>query len=173
MKKIISLLIMTTMAVVSFAKPDFEIPNIKEYATEEECAKDNDIALKTAKFYLDANLPSDIYESAAALRYIIVWTTASKDIMITVSADRDHYLKCEQKEVGAQLMGAYFAGSIIYCLEHNQKEQNFDMHYFALSKMLTYYDKNKSITGTDKYMDKVLKDFQKGKLEAKERKLFK
>ncbi|MCQ2190101.1 MAG: hypothetical protein MJY63_00475 [Paludibacteraceae bacterium] len=173
MKKFISLLIMVSMAIATHAKPDFEIPDIKEYATAEECAKDNDKVLKTAKFYLDAELPNDIYESSAALRFMIVWATASKDIMLTLSAEHDHFLKCEQKEIGAQLMGAYFAGSIIYCLENKQKEQNFDMHYFALTKMLNYYDKNRSITGNDKYMDKVLKDFKSGKLKNKEKKRFK
>ena len=65
------------------------------------------------------------------------------------------------------------AGCIIYCLENKQKDHNFDMHYFALSKMLNYYDKNKSITGSDKYTDSLLKDFKKGKLKAKEEKKFK
>jgi hypothetical protein len=70
-------------------------------------------------------------------------------------------------------MAAYLAGSIIFCLENNQKDHNFDMHYFALSKMMTYYEKNRSITGSDKEMDKLLKEFKSSKFKAKEEKKFK
>ncbi|MEE0084514.1 MAG: hypothetical protein UE068_09850 [Paludibacteraceae bacterium] len=63
-------------------------------------------------------------------------------------------LQCKDKDISPQLMAAYFAGCIIYCLENKQKDHNFDMHYFALSKMMTYYEKNRSITGSDKEMDK-------------------
>lgn len=173
MKKVFSLLITAFIAVASFAKPDFTIPQIEKYANADECRKDNDIALKTANFYLDAELPADIYESRLAAKYMFVWVEASDEILFTVSHEISPFMHCQDKDISIQLMGAYMAGCIIYCLENKQKDHNFDMHYFALSKMLNYYDKNKSITGSDKYTDSLLKDFKKGKLKAKEEKKFK
>lgn len=173
MKKVFSLLITAFITVASFAKPDFTIPQIEKYANADECRKDNDIALKTANFYLDAELPADIYESRLATKYMIIWISASDEILLTIDEQRSPYLQCKDKDISPQLMAAYFAGCIIYCLENKQKDHNFDMHYFALSKMMTYYEKNRSITGSDKEMDKLLKEFKSSKFKAKEEKKFK
>ena len=173
MKKVFSLLITAFIAVASFAKPDFTIPQIEKYANADECRKDNDIALKTANFYLDAELPADIYESNLAAQYMIIWISASDEILVTLDELRCPYLKCKDKDISTQLMAAYFAGCIIYSLENKQKDHNFDMHYFSLSNMLNYYEKNRSITGSDKEMDKLLKEFKSNKFKAKEEKKFK
>ena len=173
MKKVFSLLITAFIAVASFAKPDFTIPQIEKYANADECRKDNDIALKTANFYLDAELPADIYESRLAARYMVVWISASDEILVTLDELRCPYMQCKDKDISTQLMSAYFAGCIIYSLENKQKEHDFNMHYFALSKMMTYYEKNRSITGSDKEMDKLLKEFKSSKFKAKEEKKFK
>lgn len=173
MKKVFSLLITAFIAVASFAKPDFTIPQIEKYANADECRKDNDIALKTANFYLDAELPADIYESRLATKYMLIWVEASDEILFALDSKRGPYLQCKDKDISIQLMAAYLAGSIIYCLENKQKDHNFDMHYFALSKMMTYYEKNRSITGSDKDMDKLLKEFKSSKFKAKEEKKFK
>ena len=93
MKKVFSLLITAFIAVASFAKPDFTIPQIEKYANADECRKDNDIALKTANFYLDAELPADIYESRLAAKYMFVWVEASDEILFTVSHEISPFLR--------------------------------------------------------------------------------
>ena len=173
MKKVISFLITAFMAIACFAKPDFTIPQIEKYANADECRKDNDVALKTANFYLDAEFPADIYESRLAARYMLKWVEASDEILFALDSKRGPYTQCKDAAISVQLMAAYMAGCIIYCLENKQKEHNFDMHYFALIKMLNYYEKNRSITGSDKDMDKLLKESKSSKFKAKEEKKFK
>lgn len=160
------------MTIACYAKPDFTIPQIEKYANPDECRKDNDVALKTANFYLDAEFPADIYESRLAARYMWTWIEASDEILFSISS-KSPYMQCKDIDISTQLMAAYMAGCIIYCLENKQKEHNFDMHYFALIKMLNYYEKNRSITGSDKDMDKLLKESKSSKFKAKEEKKFK
>ncbi len=173
MKKVFSLLITAFIATVCFAKPDFTIPQIEKYANADECRKANDTALKTAKFYLDAELPADLYESRLAAKYMLIWTEASDEITFVIGHETSPFMQCKDEEISFQLMAAYLAGCIIYSLENKQKEHDFNMHYFALIKMLNYYEKNKSITGSDKEMDKLLKESKSSKFKAKEEKKFK
>ncbi|MBO4806910.1 MAG: hypothetical protein J5554_12825 [Paludibacteraceae bacterium] len=173
MKKTLLLITLVFSVLTGYAKPDFEIPNIDNYESEEACRKDNDIAYKTAKYYLSAPLPEDALWVFPAAHYIMVWTEASKDLTVYVGQNISPYLECESQDISKQLAIAYFSGCIIYCLENKQKEHDFNMHYFALSQMLTYYEKNRDVTGRDKKMDDYLKMFKKGKLKAKEEKKFK
>lgn len=172
MKKTFFTFLLVLAALSGYAKPDFEIPEIEKYVSAEQCRKDNDVALKTAKYYLEAKLPDDVYWSQDAARYVILWISSSEDIMVTLDEKIQSWMKCENTAVCSQLFAAYLSGCVIYCLEHKQRELNFDMHYFALSKMLDYYDKNKSVSGSDKVFDDLLKSYQKGKLKAKEQKKF-
>ncbi len=173
MKKTLILIALVLSTLTGYAKPDFEIPEIKKYESAEDCRKDNDIALKTAQYYLSAELPEEAFWTLSAAQYIMAWVEASDDITIYIDEKRGLYLKCESQDISSQLAVAYFAGCVIYCLENKQKEHDFNMHYFAVSKMMTYYEKNKGKTGSDKIMDGYLKDFKKGKLKAKEEKKFK
>jgi hypothetical protein len=106
MKKVISILISAFMTIVCYAKPDFTIPQIEKYANADECRKDNDIALKTAKYFLNAELPADIYESNLAAQYMIIWISASDEIVVTLDDLRCPYLKCKDKHISTQLMAA-------------------------------------------------------------------
>ncbi|MBP5455141.1 MAG: hypothetical protein J6Y37_01425 [Paludibacteraceae bacterium] len=173
MKKTLILITLVLSTLTGYAKPNFEIPEIKKYESAEDCRKDNDIALKTAQYYLSAQLPEEAYWTLSAAQYIMTWIEASDDITVYIDKKRGLYLKCESTDIASQLAVAYLAGCTIYCLENKQKEHDFNMHYFAVSKMMTYYEKNREKTGRDKIMDGYLKDFKKGKLKAKEEKKFK
>lgn len=163
---------MAFITVVTYAKPDFSIPQITKYENADSCRKDNGIALKVAKYYLNADLPNDIEDALAATRYMFVWIEASDEIILSIDKKRGPYMEVKEEALRILSMSAYFAGSIIYCQENKQKEHNFEMHYFALCQMLSFYDKNKAVLGSDKNLDKLLKDFKSGKLEAKEKKKF-
>ncbi len=172
MKKIVSLIIMAFIAVSSYAKPDFTIPEIEKYENAEQCKKDNDIVYKSAKYYLSTNLQDDKYEAISAAKYMWIWTQASEDIVFKISPRRSPYLKCKNENRAVQMLGAYLSGCIIYCLDNKHRDHDFDMHYFAISQMLTYYDKNKAAIGNERAMNKMLKDFKSGKLKEKEQNKF-
>ena len=173
MKNTLILITLVLSTLTGYAKPDFENPENKKYESAEDCRKDNDIVLKTAQYYLSAQLPEEAYWTLSAAQYIMTWIEASDEISVYIDEKRGLYLKCESSDIASQLAIAYFAGCTIYSLENKQKEHDFNMHYFAVSKMMTYYEKNKGKTGSDKIMDGYLKDFKKGKLKAKEEKKFK
>lgn len=173
MKKVLVSLLLAFVSLSTYAKPDFEIPEIQKYESADSCRKDNGIALKTAKFYLNANLPSETLYSLEAARYIMVWIEASEDILVELDNKRAAFLQCKNEEIETQLAAAYMSGCVVYCLENNQKEHNFDMHYYALTQMLAYYEKNRGISGSDKEMDKLLKESKKDNFKAKEEKKFK
>ncbi|MBR6105321.1 MAG: hypothetical protein IKP81_09740 [Paludibacteraceae bacterium] len=173
MKKTVLSLFLASIAFFGYAKPDFEIPEVKKYENAEECRKDNDIALKTAKFFFDAKLPEDLPWVKKANAFVLVWLTESDDIMVTIDETRCPFMKCDNKDIRSQMLVAYLSGCVVYCLENKQKEHNFDMHFFALTKTLEYYEKNKSISGSDKFMDKLLNDSKKSSFKAKEQKKFK
>ncbi len=172
MKKIVSLIILAFMAVASYAKPDFTIPEIEKYDNAEECRKDNDIAFKSANYYLSAKLPEEKYEAISAAKYMWIWTQASDEIVFKISPRKSPYLRCKNEDKAVQMLGAYLSGCIIYCLNNKHREHDFDMHYFAVSQMMTYYEKSRATSGKDRAMDKMLKDFKNGKLKAKEEKKF-
>ncbi|MCQ2207092.1 MAG: hypothetical protein MJZ02_02585 [Paludibacteraceae bacterium] len=172
MKKTLFTLFLAITSFVGYAKPDFEIPEIPNYASAEDASKDNEIALKTAKFYLEAKLPEDVVYSKQAAQFLIVWATVSEDISITLDEKKCQFMKCENPNVGTQLLLAYMSGCIVYGLENKQKDFNFDMHYFALTKTLEYYVKNKAVSGSDKIMDKLVKEAEKKNFKEKEQKKF-
>lgn len=172
MKKIISLIIMAFIAVSSYAKPDFDIPEIEKYDNAEQCKKDNDIVYKSAKYYLSTDMQDDKYEAISAAKYMWVWTQASEEIVFTIGPKTSPYLKCKDEDRAVQMLGAYLSGCIIYCLDNKQREHDFNMHYYAISQMLTYYDKNKSTIGNERAINKMLKNLKSGKLREKEEKKF-
>lgn len=172
MKKTLFTLLLAIASFVGYAKPDFEIPEIPNYASADDARKDNDIALKTAKFYLDANLPEDVVWSVKAAQFLMVWAAVSDDISITIAEKNCPFLKCENKKVGSQLLVAYMSGCIAYGLENKQRDFNFDMHFSALTKTLEYYVKNRNISGSDKVMDKLVKESEKKNFKEKEQKKF-
>ena len=173
MKKVFLVFFLAVASLASYAKPDFEIPEPKAYDSAEECRKDNDIALKVAKFYLDANLPDDVVWAKDAASFLLTWITASGDITLVISDKRCEFLKCKDKNIGSLVLMAYMSGCVDYCLENKQHDHDFNMHYFALTKMMEYYEKNREITGSDKEMDKLLANFKKKSFKEKEEKKFK
>lgn len=173
MKKMIFTLAMAFASLVGYAKPDFEIPTISKYETADECRKDNEVAIKTARFFLSADLPDDILYARNAALYLFSWVEASDEIFLFIDESRSPYAKCADKDIRLQLSFAYFSGCVIYFDEKKEGQHTFDMHYFALTEMLNYYEKNKHVLGSDKEMEKLLKLYKKGKLKEKEQKSFK
>lgn len=173
MKKTIITLALAFISLIGYAKPDFEIPEISKYETADECRKDNEVAIKTARYYLSAPLPDDILYARQAASYLFKWVEASDEIHLIIGGSRSPYSKCADKDISTQLAFAYFSGCVIYFGEKKEGKHTFDMHYFALTEMLNYYEKHKEILGSDKEMEKMLKMLKKGKLKEKEQKNFK
>jgi hypothetical protein len=151
MKRINAILIALMLIPLSaIAQKNFNVPTTDDILTVEGCHQHHNDAMKCAKYYLKNNL--DARQMKDAANYFMLWIGNSDEITITIG-DPAHtaLVNCNP------LLGAYLAACVIYNQDKKEKNLTFDMHHFAMLKMIDFYEKNKDYTGNisdiDSYVD--------------------
>lgn len=148
--------------------PDFEIPPAKKYQSVEACNADSGIALKSAKYLLSTELPTDAFYAKKAGDFILLWTfTTSEFGVLICDLNFGLFDDCGNDNEKKKLLGeAYLSAFTVYRLETKKiYDFTFDAHFFAMESTLAFYKKNIEYFGKCKTLDKLLKLQEKGKLK--------
>lgn len=156
--------------------PDFEIPQAKKYQNNEDCIADNGIALKSAKYLLSTELPTDAFYAKKAGDFILLWTFSTPEFSVLFADELNFglFATCGNDNEKKKLLGeTYLSAFSIYRMETKKVyDFTFDAHHFAMESTLAFYKKNIEYFGKCKALDKLLKLQEKGKLKDELEKKF-
>lgn len=156
--------------------PDFEIPQAKKYQNNEDCIADNGIALKSAKYLLSTELPTDAFYAKKAGDFVLLWTLSTPEFAVLFADELNFglFATCGNDNEKKKLLGeAYLSAFSIYRMETKKVyDFTFDAHHFAMESTLAFYKKNIEYFGKCKALDKLLKLQEKGKLKDELEKKF-
>lgn len=156
--------------------PDFEIPQAKKYQNNEDCIADNGIALKSAKYLLSTELPTDAFYAKKAGDFILLWTLSTPEFSVLFADELNFglFATCGNDNEKKKLLDeAYLSAFTIYRMETKKVyDFTFDAHHFAMESTLAFYKKNIEYFGKCKALDKLLKLQEKGKLKDELEKKF-
>lgn len=156
--------------------PDFEIPQAKKYQNNEDCIADNGIALKSAKYLLSTELPTDAFYAKKAGDFVLLWTLSTPEFAVLFADELNFglFATCGNDSEKKKLLGeAYLSAFSIYRMETKKVyDFTFDAHHFAMESTLAFYKKNIEYFGKCKALDKLLKLQEKGKLKDELEKKF-
>lgn len=155
--------------------PDFEIPQAKKYQNNEDCIADNGIALKSAKYLLSTELPTDAFYAKKAGDFVLLWTFSTPEFTVLIDEINLGLIETCGNDIEKKklLDEAYLSAFTIYRMETKKVyDFTFDAHYFAMESTLAFYKKNIEYFGKCKALDKLLKLQEKGKLKDELEKKF-
>jgi len=166
MKKTLFLLLYLSLPIIGFSQ-DFEVPEYELKTAEDYKPLEDDI-LKCIDWLENTplNAKNDNKRKEASM-FLLDWVEGAPNVMIVLNMDLIEY-SSKHPDLLTIFIGGWTKESIL----KQKKDMTIEGGIKGLESVITFYNKNKSVIGKSKAIEKYIKHKKKGELELFVKKAF-
>ena len=139
---------------------DFTVPKGVELESKEDYVAQNDNVIAAVNWLTNTHLNREPKKRKRVNAYLLQWLTGTPTVSLTLQPGLADYGSC------ADCLMVYMGGYAKAVIEAGNEDDKLSNNVAAVRTVLQFYQKSEGAIGKNKLIQKLLKQEEKGKLEA-------
>lgn len=154
------LLLAICLSTIALNAQEFIVPKDIKLESKEDYEAQNDNVIAAVNWLTDTHLNRESKKRKRVNTYLLQWLTGTQTVSLTLQPGLADYGSC------ADCLMVYMGGYAKAVIEAGNEEDKLANNVAAIRTVLQFYQKSEGAIGKNKLIQKLLKQEEKGKLEA-------